>query len=189
MGTQLAITSICQSSYLTMADHTPLGPQPSPERIQEHFQGLTTEFARLPNIPALASGDAILRALAELTEKVDRSFAQINQRFNQVDRRFDQTDRKIDSLADRIVASDYNSTARVQNSLLVTPSSPLSPLVNPANNAPVEGFPARPQDILAMGAGQLDSVMLDLGLRTNGTRSAKEKRLRQYIGLRPVSGA
>lgn len=54
-----------------MADHTPLGPQPSPERIQEHFQGLTTEFARLPNIPALASGDAILRALAELTEKVD----------------------------------------------------------------------------------------------------------------------
>ncbi len=82
-----------------MADHTPLGPQPSPERIQEHFQGLTTEFARLPNIPALASGDAILRALAELTEKVDRNIAQINEKF---DRSFAQINQVIVQLEPRI---------------------------------------------------------------------------------------
>jgi hypothetical protein len=51
-----------------MAD---LGQQPDPDRIYRSFRTLTDEFEKLPNIPAFDAGNAILRALEQLTTKLD----------------------------------------------------------------------------------------------------------------------
>ena len=79
--------------------------------------------------------------------------------------------------------------ARVQNSHLSKHFEPLAQLVNPMTNTPIEGFPARPRDISTMQNQTLVSVLQELGLSTAGGKEAREKRLREYIGLLPEQGA
>ncbi|EXJ82235.1 hypothetical protein A1O3_06048 [Capronia epimyces CBS 606.96] len=180
-----------------LANANPLGPQPDANRIAQCYDTLGDELAKFPNIPALAEGNAIQLALVQLTTQINQLATQmnqlgtqINQRFDQVDERFDQVDERIDNLTTRVVANDHNSMSRVQNAHLSSADQRLIPLVNPTTNTPIEVFPRRSREIPSMENEALVSVLRELGLPTNGTREAKEKRIRQYIGLLPErSGA
>ncbi len=76
--------------------------------------------------------------------------------------------------------------ARVQNSFLTKPTDPLEELMSPLTNTRIEEFPVDASDLSTMDDERLDSLLQKLGLSTNGGREAQEKRLRQYIGLRPT---
>jgi hypothetical protein len=60
----------------------------------------------------------------------------------------------------------------------------LSALVHPTTNDQIPGFPARPQDMENMANPTLNSVLLALGLGTDGSKAVKQQRLRVHIGLR-----
>jgi hypothetical protein len=80
--------------------------------------------------------------------------------------------------------SDQNNAARVSNSLLTISTESLTKLVNPANGTEITGFPATPGDIGDLAAATLLSVLQQLGLETEGPRTARERRLRGFIGLK-----
>merc|ERR1711939_1151291 len=175
MGTLNTLTTITTT---IMADPIIIGPQPDTDLMVQYLHGFTEEFTKLPNVPALAEGNAI----QQLTTQMNAQFAQVNAQFAQ---RFDQLDNKIDTLATRVAANDHNASARVQNSYLTRSSDRLTPLISPLTNTLIEWFPTKSGDIPNMEDQRLDTVLQELGLPTNGGREAKEKRLRQSIGLRP----
>jgi hypothetical protein len=60
--------------------------------------------------------------------------------------------------------------------------------MNPSTNTAIEGYPTTPREIATMEEARLISVLEQFGLPTTGGRPAREKRLRQNIGLPPVPG-
>ncbi|EXJ72143.1 uncharacterized protein A1O5_04647 [Cladophialophora psammophila CBS 110553] len=162
-----------------------LEPQPDTARMVQCFHGVAEELSKLPNASALAQGNAIQHALAQLTVQITR----LDQKMVRMDQRFDQLDNKIDTLTTRVIAKDvfeYNSSARVQNSYLTRPTDRLTPRMSPLTNALIEDFPARSRDIPNIEGQRLVSILQELGLPTNGGREAREKRLGQHIALQPT---
>merc|ERR1712029_116663 len=202
MGTLNTLTTITTT---IMADPIIIGPQPDTDLMIQHLHGFTEEFTKLPNVPALAEGNAIQQLTAQVNAQfaqvnaqmnaqfaqVNAQFAQVNAQFAQVNaqfaQRFDQLDNKIDTLAIRVAANDHNASARVQNSYLTRSSDRLTPLMSSLTNTLIEWFPMKSSDIPNIEDQGLDTILQELGLPTNGEREAKEKRLRQSIGLRPRS--
>merc|ERR1711939_524739 len=206
-----------------IADPIIIDPQPDTDLMIQHLHGFTEEFTKLPNVPALAEGNAIQQLTAQVNvqfaqvnaqinaqfaqvnaqmnaqfaqvtaqfTQVNAQFAQVNAQFAQVNaqfaQRFDQLDNKIDTLAIRVAANDHNASARVQNSYLTRSSDRLTPLMSSLTNTLIEWFPMKSSDIPNIEDQGLDTILQELGLPTNGEREAKEKRLRQSIGLRPRS--
>ncbi len=98
-----------------MADPIIIGPQPDTDLMVQYLHGFTEEFTKLPNVPALAEGNAIQQLtaqfnaqFAQVNAQINAQFAQINAQFAQVNaqfaQRFDQLDNKIDTLATRVAA-------------------------------------------------------------------------------------
>jgi len=105
-----------------MADPIIIGPQPDTDLMVQYLHGFTEEFTKLPNVPALAEGNAIQQLttqmnaqfaqvnaqFAQVNAQMNAQFAQINAQFAQVNaqfaQRFDQLDNKIDTLATRVAA-------------------------------------------------------------------------------------
>merc|ERR1711939_958269 len=188
-----------------IADPIIIDPQPDTDLMIQHLHGFTEEFTKLPNVPALAEGNAIQQLtaqvnaqFAQVNAQMNAQFAQVNAQFTQVNaqfaqvnaqfaQRFDQLDNKIDTLAIRVAANDHNASARVQNSYLTRSSDRLTPLMSSLTNTLIEWFPMKSSDIPNIEDRGLDTILQELGLPTNGEREAKEKRLRQSIGLRPRS--
>merc|ERR1711939_616908 len=192
-----------------IADPIIIDPQPDTDLMIQHLHGFTEEFTKLPNVPALAEGNAIQQLtaqvnaqfaqvnaqinaqFAQVNAQMNAQFAQVNAQFAQVNaqfaQRFDQLDNKIDTLAIRVAANDHNASARVQNSYLTRSSDRLTPLMSSLTNTLIEWFPMKSSDIPNIEDQGLDTILQELGLPTNGEREAKEKRLRQSIGLRPRS--
>merc|ERR1712169_172083 len=185
-----------------IADPIIIDPQPDTDLMIQHLHGFTEEFTKLPNVPALAEGNAIQQLTAQVNAQFAQVNAQINAQFAQVNaqmnaqfaqvnaqftQRFDQLDNKIDTLAIRVAANDHNASARVQNSYLTRSSDRLTPLMSSLTNTLIEWFPMKSSDIPNIEDQGLDTILQELGLPTNGEREAKEKRLRQSIGLRPRS--
>merc|ERR1711939_533269 len=174
-----------------IADPIIIDPQPDTDLMIQHLHGFTEEFTKLPNVPALAEGNAIQQLTAQVNAQFAQVNAQINVQFAQVNaqfaQRFDQLDNKIDTLAIRVAANDHNASARVQNSYLTRSSDRLTPLMSSLTNTLIEWFPMKSSDIPNIEDQGLDTILQELGLPTNGEREAKEKRLRQSIGLRPRS--
>merc|ERR1712000_519551 len=104
MGTTLnTLTTITTT---IMADPIIIGPQPDTDLMVQYLHGFTEEFTKLPNVPALAEGNAIQQLTTQMNAQfaqVNAQFAQVNAQFAQVNaqfaQRFDQLDNKIDTLA------------------------------------------------------------------------------------------
>merc|ERR1712230_239931 len=120
-----------------IADPIIIDPQPDTDLMIQHLHGFTEEFTKLPNVPALAEGNAIQQLTAQVNAQINAQFAQVNAQMNaqfaqvnaqftqvnaQFAQRFDQLDNKIDTLAIRVAANDHNASARVQNSYLTRSS-------------------------------------------------------------------
>merc|ERR1711939_200269 len=105
-----------------IADPIIIDPQPDTDLMIQHLHGFTEEFTKLPNVPALAEGNAIQQLTAQINAQfaqvnaqmnaqfaqvnaqftqVNAQFAQVNAQFAQVNaqfaQRFDQLDNKIDT--------------------------------------------------------------------------------------------
>merc|ERR1712000_456410 len=96
-----------------IADPIIIDPQPDTDLMIQHLRGFTEEFTKLPNVPALAEGNAIQQLtaqvnaqFAQVNAQINAQFAQVNAQFAQVNaqfaQRFDQLDNKIDTLAIRV---------------------------------------------------------------------------------------
>merc|ERR1712230_138912 len=107
-----------------IADPIIIDPQPDTDLMIQHLHGFTEEFTKLPNVPALAEGNAIQQLTAQVNAQFAQVNAQINAQFAQVNaqmnaqfaqvnaqfaQRFDQLDNKIDTLAIRVAANDHNA--------------------------------------------------------------------------------
>merc|ERR1712169_90608 len=209
MGLNTLNTLNTLTTITIIADPIIIDPQPDTDLMIQHLHGFTEEFTKLPNVPALAEGNAIQQLtaqvnaqfaqvnaqinaqFAQVNAQMNAQFAQVNAQFAQVNaqfaQRFDQLDNKIDTLAIRVAANDHNASARVQNSYLTRSSDRLTPLMSSLTNTLIEWFPMKSSDIPNIEDQGLDTILQELGLPTNGEREAKEKRLRQSIGLRPRS--
>ncbi|RMZ87250.1 hypothetical protein DV736_g5520, partial [Chaetothyriales sp. CBS 134916] len=107
-----------------MADENPIGPQPD-------FNIIATEFLKVPNLPAIASGQQILAELREMRAQWTRDAAAIRQDVANIRQ----------DLVTMITASNHNNAARVQNTYVASRSEPLSPFVNPSTAAAIPEFP------------------------------------------------
>jgi hypothetical protein len=72
--------------------------------------------------------------------------------------------------------------------MLLDATDNLSALINPSTNDQIPGFPAKSEDIGHMTNPMLNSVLLALGLGTDGSKAVKQQRLRVHIGLRAGQG-
>ncbi|RMZ89926.1 hypothetical protein DV736_g2856, partial [Chaetothyriales sp. CBS 134916] len=147
------------ASDQTPDDENPPDNQPDFERISEAHLTLYEEASKFPNLPAMDNGRALLNAIQDLTREVRQGFA------------------KMSNL-------DRNNAARVQNTYVVSSAETLSPFINPETGDEIDGFPATSAEIRQMSPQQLGALLRALGLDAAGARPAKERRLREYIGLR-----
>ncbi|KEF57547.1 uncharacterized protein A1O9_05464, partial [Exophiala aquamarina CBS 119918] len=149
------------------------------------------ELEKLPNIPAIAQANALQHTLTQILAQITQINTRMDQMETRMDRmetRMDRMEAKLNALSTQISTSEHNHMARVQNSLLARTTDRLEPLLNPSTKTAIEGYPTNPREITTMEDARLISVLEQLGLPTNGGRLAREKRLRQSIGLPPIAG-
>ncbi|GAB1729062.1 hypothetical protein NU195Hw_g7906t1 [Hortaea werneckii] len=80
-------------------------------------------------------------------------------------------------------ASNYNSSARTQNSLLSGPNDAITPLRNPSTNAAIPAFPATPGAINQLPAAAVNTLLTALEQGTDGSIAARRERIGIAIGL------
>ena len=79
--------------------------------------------------------------------------------------------------------SEYNSIARLQNSVAKRADHPLTALRDYTTNAEIPGFPATPTQLANMTDARLDPILRALDLPVTDTVSERRQRLKFYIGL------
>jgi hypothetical protein len=88
--------------------NNPLGPQPDFAGIARSHRYLADEMEKVPNTPQFDAGDAILRELRAMEQrmnaKMDTMEQRMNARFDQVNTRFDQVDARLDQVDVKIQA-------------------------------------------------------------------------------------
>ncbi|RMY32399.1 hypothetical protein D0866_06637 [Hortaea werneckii] len=145
----------------------PNGPQPDFNRIAQYHRDLSTELQHCQNLPAIAGTQLILDTL------------------NRVNERLDRIEQNLENITARMSASNHNSVARTQNSLLSGPDDAITPLQNPSTNEDIPQFPATPRAIDQLQTRTIDPLLAALELATSGTLPNKKERMRIAIGLRP----
>ena len=92
-----------------MAFQNPVGPQPDTQRMVQSVRifadSFAEELAKLPNVPAIAQGNALQHTLdlilAQMTQ-INVRLDQVNVRLDQVNVRLDQVDVRLNALTLRI---------------------------------------------------------------------------------------
>jgi outer membrane protein TolC len=96
--------------------NNPLGPQPDFASIARSHRILADEMEKVPNTPQFDAGDAILRELRAMEQrmnaKMDTMEQRINTRFDQVNTRFDQVNTRFDQVDARLDQVDIQIQAR-----------------------------------------------------------------------------
>ncbi|ETI28403.1 hypothetical protein G647_00852, partial [Cladophialophora carrionii CBS 160.54] len=83
---------------------------------------------------------------------------------------------------------NHNNAARVQNTYLRSQNENLVPFINATTGAAIPTFPHTSFEIERIARRQLDSVLQQLGIPTEGANIAEKKRLlRAHIGLPEVA--
>ncbi|KAI6913885.1 hypothetical protein KC318_g1083 [Hortaea werneckii] len=100
-----------------------------------------------------------------------------------LDKSLDKSLERFDCITARMSASDYNSIARTQNSLLSGPNDAIMPLRSPSTNSAIPGFPATPYAIDQLQAAAADTLLTALEQSTDGSIAAKRERIGIAIGL------
>lgn len=124
------------------------------------------EAAKLPNTPAIETGQQILQTLRGL-----------DQRLHSVERTM------VNGLAQLDIRSSYNSSARVQNSHVIHNQELLTPLRNVKTNELVEDFPTTAEQVERLTDTELTRLLQDLGIISGGSTPLKKERFRRETGL------
>ncbi|KIW78642.1 hypothetical protein Z517_08480 [Fonsecaea pedrosoi CBS 271.37] len=155
-----------------MADDIALGPQ-------TNFNIIAAEILKIPNTPALAGGQQLLAELRTIREQLTR-----------VERDTRAIREDVVNVRQQITASNHNNAVRVRNTYLRSQNENLVSFVNATTGAAILGFPHTSSEIERMARRQLDSVLQQLGIPTQGANLAEKKRLlRAHIGLTEVAGS
>ncbi|EXJ63190.1 hypothetical protein A1O7_03636 [Cladophialophora yegresii CBS 114405] len=163
-----------------MADEIDFGPQ-------ANFNILATEILKIPNTPALAGGQQLLDELRALMAQLTGDTRAIRQDIANVRQQVIDVRQE---LITTITASNHNNAARVQNTYLRSQNENLVPFLDATTGAAVLHFPHTTFEIERMARRQLDSVLQQLGIPTQGANLAEKKRLlRAHIGLPEVAGS
>ncbi|OAP54591.1 hypothetical protein AYL99_11039 [Fonsecaea erecta] len=135
--------------------------------------------------------DSMTNKLDSVNNKLDSMCNKLDSMCNKLDStdKFNSLDNKLDALTARTMANAHNSMARLQNGHSHWHEEPLVPLVNPATNAAIPGFPPSYSDVTDnMDDQGLDAVLRELELSTEGNALEKKRRIRQFIGIKPLRG-
>ncbi|RMY44435.1 hypothetical protein D0864_15635 [Hortaea werneckii] len=97
--------------------------------------------------------------------------------------RLDRIEQHVANITARMSASNYNSSARTQNSLLSGPNDAITPLRSPSTNAAIPAFPATPNAINQLPAAAVNALLTTLEQATNGSIAARRERIGIAIGL------
>ncbi|KAL6245569.1 hypothetical protein RBB50_007568 [Rhinocladiella similis] len=163
-----------------MADEIPLGPQ-------ANFNIIATEILKIPNTPALAGGQQLLAELRAMREQSMRDTMTIRQDLANVHQEITNVRQE---LVTTITASNHNNAARVQNTYLQSRNENLISFINATTGAAILDFPRTSLELERMARRQLDSVLQQLGIPSQGANLADKKRLlRAHIGLPEVAGS
>lgn len=172
-----------------------LARQPDFDRIAESHRVLAHEMSYASNIPAVAEGASILRAIQTMTENMNTKFDTINGRLDTLTGRLDTLDGRVDALSNqmrdgferanlRMTTMDANTLARIANSLLVNSDHSLTPLRSLATGADIENFPATAQDLNSLSSADVSRILLALGATPSGLAASRKQKLRVLVGLR-----
>ncbi|KIW60458.1 hypothetical protein PV05_00673 [Exophiala xenobiotica] len=169
-----------------MADEIALAPQ-------ANFNIIATEILKIPNTPALAGGQQLLAELRAIREQSTRDTMAIRQDIANVRQEIVDVRQEIvdvrQELVTIITASNHNNAARVQNTYLQSQNENLVSFLNATTGAAIIDFPHTSLELERMAKRQLDSVLQQLGIPTQGANLADKKRLlRAHIGLPEVAG-
>ncbi|KIW20916.1 hypothetical protein PV08_01495 [Exophiala spinifera] len=163
-----------------MADEIPLGPQ-------ANFNIIATEILKIPNTPALAGGQQLLAELRAMREQSRRDTITIRQDLANVCQEITNVRQELVTI---ITASNHNNAARVQNTYLQSQNENLVSFINATTGAAILDFPRTSLELERMARRQLDSVLQQLGIPSQGANLADKKRLlRAHIGLPEVAGS
>ncbi|KIY02564.1 uncharacterized protein Z520_01029 [Fonsecaea multimorphosa CBS 102226] len=163
-----------------MADEIALGPQ-------ANFNIIATEILKIPNTPALAGGQQLLAELRAIREQSTRDTMAIRQDIANIRQEIVDVRQELVTI---ITASNHNNAARVQNTYLRSQNENLVSFLNATTGAAILDFPRTSSELERMARRQLDSVLQQLGIPTQGANLADKKRLlRAHIGLPEVAGS
>ncbi|RMI98409.1 hypothetical protein BHE90_016878 [Fusarium euwallaceae] len=158
-------------------------PTPNFDVMIQHLQGFTDEFGHCRNLPSVDTGAAVLDAINGINAQLE----QLNQNQRQLSAQVDDVSRdlgnKIERLGQRLGYSDLNSMIRLENSSATRSNAEITPLVNVETGEDITPFPATVGDVDAASAADINRILSELGLPTNGTARAKKRRLNRAIGL------
>ncbi|EER40961.1 hypothetical protein HCDG_04607 [Histoplasma capsulatum H143] len=123
------------------------------------IQRANSELQKLPNLPAIAQGSAIVNQLQQIQHQIQENYDQLRQEIRQV--------RKDVIIGFQTI--EYNSIARLQNSGIKRADYPLTTLRDYKTNTNIADFPATPAEISNMTGTTLNRVLEALNLPTTGT--------------------
>ncbi|KEF61304.1 uncharacterized protein A1O9_02869 [Exophiala aquamarina CBS 119918] len=168
-----------------MAEENRSAPQADFNALSLAFRPAADEIKKLPNLPAIASGESILSELRQMRNETREQFARLEQRITtRLEQRITASHQGLLTVLSTI---DLNSAARVQNTYLSSPSDRLSPFLNPLTGAIIPTFPTTPAEIGRMAEHDVDAILQQLGLQAAPAATSlamKKRRLRVHIGLR-----
>ncbi|KAJ2980356.1 hypothetical protein NUW58_g6963 [Xylaria curta] len=175
-----------------MAEALNLGEQPDFHAMGEHFTGLSAEFGRFPNLAAIQNTDAILAAIGQLTTTINNSVQNLRTEIRtSADNLRTELRADMDNLRTELRAElradmqtlDYNSRARVLNSIHPTPTLRLHPLKNTTTHEVVP-LPETLGALDNLPAADVRFYLEALGQTPEQTATARKVQLKEFIGIK-----
>ncbi|CAD6448021.1 bbb37432-16f6-462e-8f94-5bf0ae6e5ba0 [Sclerotinia trifoliorum] len=164
---------------------------PNFDRLLQAFGIVVEECLRLRNVLVSNQGVDILNTIQGVTAwldgiqaQMDRTGMQMNGMQIQMEDRLQRIDGRFDGLERRIMALDYNSASRAQNSTISYLDKRLSSLVDTDTFEQISDFPQTPADLNRITTITINRILATLEFNTDGNLDTKCDRLRITIGIR-----
>ncbi|KJZ77337.1 hypothetical protein HIM_03061 [Hirsutella minnesotensis 3608] len=134
------------------------------------------QLDRCAHLPVVDGGAQMMQMMQALMDRFDRLEQNMRRGFVNVGER-------IDALDQRVVASNKNLVARIQNSVVNHRAVDLAPLCNAVTGQHIEGFPRTLGDLESLNIRQVDALLQELDEPVQGTADDRRRRLKHTIGL------
>ncbi|KAI0115422.1 hypothetical protein F4814DRAFT_419471 [Daldinia grandis] len=160
--------------------------QPDFPTIASNYAGLSREFSRCINLPAVNEGNQILSVLRDIQSAVSRLEARmvkIETRMEKIETRMERIETQFHELGIQMKAMDSNNISRLINSKGENQKAELQPFHAVSTGEQIENFPATVGDIQDLSNAELSRILLLLNQPSTGTQQVKRKRLALTIGV------
>ncbi|PNY27968.1 Uncharacterized protein TCAP_02114 [Tolypocladium capitatum] len=156
-------------------DQLPL--RPDFIEMSRGFHRLGDQFERVGNLPVVDDGGRVLQTLERVMARLDQ--IQLEQRQG-----FARFQSALEGLSKENAARDRNQHIALENSVLVQGDGQLKPLLSLSTTEAIDRFPSMVDDVNGLPSAEVNRILTELKLDTDGDVRQRRRRLLIACGVR-----